>query len=147
MCWYILYHSEDQGCFRWLFRREEKVIKKFKKIQIEGAVVGFSGEQNNLFTWLDTNSDGFVTFEEGFAIYETIIEDGQVVPEEVKIYLLYIRGLDRLRNYHERRPGPAGGYSLGCVQTPFRKDISIIHQRPLTSTQLSLKRYIYYTYD
>jgi hypothetical protein len=49
-----------------------------KMNMIEGAVVGFSGEQNNLFTWLDTNSDGFVTFEEGFAIYETIIEDGQM---------------------------------------------------------------------
>jgi len=49
-----------------------------KMNMIEAAVVGFSGDENNLFTWLDMNSDGFVTFDEGFGIYETIIEDGQM---------------------------------------------------------------------
>ena len=57
-------------------------------LQIEAAVVGFSGEENNIFSWLDTNSDGFVTFEEAFAIYETVIEDGQVV-QTIYRYIYY----------------------------------------------------------
>jgi len=71
----------------WPAKAEKEVVQKLiswadldedgKMNMIEGAVVGFSADEHNLFFWLDTNSDGFVTFEEAFAIYETIIQDGQ----------------------------------------------------------------------
>jgi len=86
------HHNADRGRCCWLVRRREqnKIKNKIEKsseikliiTQIEAAVVGFSGDENNLFTWLDMNSDGFVTFDEGFGIYETIIEDGQVLQTE-----------------------------------------------------------------
>jgi hypothetical protein len=71
----------------WPAKAEKEVVQKLmswadldedgKMNMIEGAVVGFSADEHNLFFWLDTNSDGFVTSEEAFAIYETIIQDGQ----------------------------------------------------------------------
>ena len=47
--------------------------------QIEGAVIGLSADENDLFSWFDMDSNELVTFEEMFSIYETIIEDGQVL--------------------------------------------------------------------
>jgi secreted trypsin-like serine protease len=46
--------------------------------RVEGFTLGFStqGHENDLFHWLDMDSNGFVTKEEAFFVYDKIIKDG-----------------------------------------------------------------------
>jgi hypothetical protein len=47
-----------------------------KLSRAEGYIVGLSRASTNLFQWLDMNSDGFVSKDEMFTVYESIIDDG-----------------------------------------------------------------------
>jgi hypothetical protein len=47
-----------------------------KLSKTEGFILALSSDKNDLFKWLDTNSDGYATKEEIFSTYNTIIDDG-----------------------------------------------------------------------
>jgi len=48
-----------------------------KLSRAEGYTLGLSMTHNDLFSWMDMDEDGFLTYDEGWSVYKTVVEDGQ----------------------------------------------------------------------